>query len=199
MTTEPLAGVGVRRAFGTGPAVSLFTLGTMRALKDREQMVAVVQAANAAGINHLETAPAYGPAETFLGQALDQLAREGIAPEGGWLITSKLLPGLSLEQGKHAISACLERLGRPFLHGLAVHGLNREEHLHWAIDGDGARILEWALRSGLVGQVGFSSHGSNPLIARAISSGRFQFCSLHLHLLDPARIPLALEALAAGM
>ncbi len=53
MTTEPLAGVGVRRAFGTGPAVSLFTLGTMRALKDREQMVAVVRAAHAAGINHL--------------------------------------------------------------------------------------------------------------------------------------------------
>ena len=68
MTTEPMAGVGVRRAFGTGPAVSLFTLGTMRALKDREQMVAVVQAAHAAGINHLEPAPAYGPAETFWGR-----------------------------------------------------------------------------------------------------------------------------------
>ena len=45
MSTEPLAGAGVRRAFGTGPAVSLFTLGTMRALKDREQMVAIVRAA----------------------------------------------------------------------------------------------------------------------------------------------------------
>ena len=199
MPTEPWAGAGVRRAFGTGPAVSLFTLGTMRALKDREQMVAIVRAAHAAGINHLETAPAYGPAETFLGQALDQLAQEGIAPEGGWLITSKLLPGLSLEQGQRALSSCLDRLGRPFLHGLAVHGLNREEHLHWALEGDGARLLDWALKSGLVGQVGFSSHGSNPLIARAIASGRFRFCSLHLHLLDPARLPLALEALDAGM
>ena len=61
MTTKPCSGAEVRRAFGTGPAVSLFTLGTMRALKDREQMIAVVQAAHAAGINHLETAPAYGP------------------------------------------------------------------------------------------------------------------------------------------
>ena len=160
MTTDPLAVAGVRRAFGTGPAVSLFTLGTMRALKDREQMVAVLRAAHAAGINHLETAPAYGPAETFLGQALGQLSQEGIAPKGGWLITSKLLPGLSLEQGKRALSACLERLGRPFLHGLAVHGLNREDHLDWALEGDGARLLDWALRRGLVGQVGFSSHGS---------------------------------------
>ena len=69
MTTEPLDGAGVRRAFGTGPAVSLFTLGTMRALQDRAQMVAVLRAAHAAGINHLETAPAYGPAETIVGQA----------------------------------------------------------------------------------------------------------------------------------
>ncbi|MBT65842.1 MAG: aldo/keto reductase [Synechococcus sp. NP17] len=199
MTTDPLAGAGVRRAFGHGPSVSLFTLGTMRALRDKEQMLSILRAAYAAGINHLETAPAYGPAETFLGQALDQLAHEGIAPAGGWLITSKLLPGLSFEQGQCALSACLERIGRPFLHGLAVHGLNREEHLHWALDGDGARLLDWALSRGLVGQVGFSSHGSNSLIARAISSGNFRFCSLHLHLLDPGRLPLAQEALRNGM
>ena len=79
----------------------------MRALKDREQMVAILRAAHAAGINHLETAPAYGPAETFLGHALDQPGREGITPEGGWLITSKLLPGLSLERVKRALSSCL--------------------------------------------------------------------------------------------
>ena len=199
MATERSAAVGVRRPFGHGPPVSLFTLGTMRALQDREQMVSVLKAAHAAGINHLETAPAYGPAERFLGQALNQLNQEGIAPEGGWLITSKLLPGLSFEQGQDALSACLERIGRPFLHGLAVHGLNRVDHLHWAIEGDGARILDWAVSRGLVGQVGFSSHGSNSLIAQAIASARFRFCSLHLHLLDPQRLPLALEALAAGL
>ena len=46
-----------------------FTLGTMRALGSVDQMHAVLQAAVLAGINHLETAPAYGPAEEFLGQA----------------------------------------------------------------------------------------------------------------------------------
>ena len=63
----------VRRPFGRGPDVSLFTLGTMRALASASQMLAVVRAALAAGINHLETAPAYGPAETFLGAALSRL------------------------------------------------------------------------------------------------------------------------------
>ena len=45
--------------------MSLFTLGTMRALQSPEQMLQVLRATVAAGINHLETAPAYGPAEAF--------------------------------------------------------------------------------------------------------------------------------------
>ncbi|MCP4974369.1 MAG: aldo/keto reductase, partial [Prochlorococcus sp.] len=84
-----------RRPFGRGPAVSLFTLGTMRALSSAEQMDDVVQAALAAGINHIETAPAYGPAETFLGEALQRQKQRGAQPAGGWIITSKLLPGLT--------------------------------------------------------------------------------------------------------
>ena len=66
----------MRRPFGAGRPVSLFTLGTMRALGSREQMHEVVQAAVLAASNHLETAPAYGPSEDFLGQALQQGARQ---------------------------------------------------------------------------------------------------------------------------
>ena len=88
--------------------MSLFTLGTMRALGSVDQMHTVLQAAVLAGINHLETAPAYGPAEEFLGQALQ---REGPQPDGGWVITSKLLPGLSLSEGKYQLLKILERLG----------------------------------------------------------------------------------------
>jgi predicted aldo/keto reductase-like oxidoreductase len=60
-------------------------------------------------------------------------------------------------------------------------------------------LLDWAQGEGHAAQVGFSSHGSQALIAAAISSGRFQFCSLHLHLLDPQRLPLAHQALEQGM
>jgi len=189
----------IRRRFGDGPAVSLFTLGTMRALTDPEQMREVVAAAVAAGINHLETAPAYGPAEGFLGHALRTLADEGVTPSGGWVITSKVLPGVSLEDGQRQLEACLQRLGVSRLDNWAIHGLNRDDHLHWALQGDGRALMRWALAEGLVGQVGFSSHGSNALIAEAIASGAFRFCSLHLHLLDPRRMPLAADALAASM
>jgi predicted aldo/keto reductase-like oxidoreductase len=179
--------------------VSPFTLGTMRALGSPAQMEAVLRAALAAGINHLETAPAYGPAESFLGQALTALAADGLAPDGGWRITSKLLPGTDLAADQEQLRAILRRLGTGHLTTLAVHGLNTAEHLEWATQGPGAELLAWALGEGLVGQVGFSSHGSPALIEAALASGRFTVCSLHLHLFDQIRLPLARAALREGL
>ncbi len=190
---------GLRRPFGQKKSVSLFTLGTMRALESEEQMYRVVKAAFHAGINHLETAPAYGPAEIFLGKALRRLKQEEIEPDGGWIITSKILPGSSFCEGKKQLKNLLSRLKKERIDNLAVHGLNLYEHLHWTLDGDGAKLLRWAQEEGLISQVGFSSHGELSLIKEGIKSKRFDFCSLHLHLLDPERIPLALYALDNGM
>ncbi|WP_254987527.1 aldo/keto reductase [Cyanobium sp. ATX 6E8] len=187
------------RPFGDGPPVSPFSLGTMRALGSPAQMEAVLRAALAAGINHLETAPAYGPAESFLGQALAALAAEGLAPEGGWRITSKLLPVSDLATAQQQLRAILARLGVAQLTTLAVHGLNTPEHLEWALHGPGGDLLAWARGEGLVGQVGFSSHGSPELIEAALASGAFRVCSLHLHLFDQTRLPLARTALAGGI
>lgn len=171
----------------------------MRALGSPGQMEAVLRAAHAAGINHLETAPAYGPAEEFLGRALRQLRREGLAPQEGWLITSKLLPGCDLASGRQQLRRILERLGVPQLSHLAVHGLNRPEHLHWALRGEGAALLGWARDAGLTRAVGFTSHGGADLIEQALASGRFSFCGLHVHLLDRTLLPLARTALAEGI
>ena len=188
-----------QRPYGAGPAVSAFSLGTMRALGSPAQMEAVLRAALAAGINHLETAPAYGPAETFLGQALAALQRDNLAPEAGWRITSKLLPGPDLATGQGQLRSILERLGVAQLTNLAVHGLNRPEHLEWALKGPGADLLAWAKDEGLVGQVGFSSHGTPELIEAALSSGSFTFCSLHVHLFDQTRLAIARTALSQGI
>ena len=187
------------RPFGRGPAVSPFSLGTMRATGSPQQMAAVLEAALEAGLWHLETAPAYGPAERFLGQALRTLQQEQPQQHRRLVITSKLLPGPDLAEGQQQLRQILERLGIERLHNLAVHGLNRPEHLEWATAGPGAELLRWAVGEGLVGQVGFSSHGSSALIEAALASGRFQFCSLHLHLFDQTRLPLARAALAQGI
>jgi predicted aldo/keto reductase-like oxidoreductase len=179
--------------------VTPFTLGTMRALDHPAQMEAVLGAALAAGINHLETAPAYGPAEAFLGQALQRLGRRDPAARERLVITSKLLPGPGVEEGMRQLRASLERLGLSRLHNLALHGLNTRDQLDWALRGPGAVLLERAVGEGLVEQVGFTSHGSTALIEAALASGRFGFCSLHLHLFDQERLPLARAALADGI
>ena len=49
-----------KRSFGKGCNVSLFTLGTMRATENLDKMYFLIKSAHAAGINHLETAAAYG-------------------------------------------------------------------------------------------------------------------------------------------
>jgi predicted aldo/keto reductase-like oxidoreductase len=189
----------LQRPYGAGPAVSAFSLGTMRALGSPAQMEAVLRAALAAGINHLETAPAYGPAEAFLGQALAALQRDNLGPSDGWRITSKLLPGPDLATGQGQLRSILARLGVAQLTNLAVHGLNRPEHLEWALKGPGADLLAWAKDEGLVGQVGFSSHGTPELIEAALSSGSFTLCSLHVHLFDQTLLPIARAALAQGI
>ncbi|AFY30285.1 putative oxidoreductase of aldo/keto reductase family [Cyanobium gracile PCC 6307] len=193
----PLA--AARRPFGRGRPVSAFTLGTMRALDSPAVMEAVLDAALAAGINHIETAPAYGPAEAFLGRALARLGERDPAARASLVLTSKLLPGPEPDDGRAQLRACLRRLGVERLDNLAVHGLNRPEHLAWALSGPGAELLTWATGEGLVGQVGFSSHGDTALIDAALASGRFGFCSLHVHLFDQERLPLARAALAAGI
>ncbi len=193
----------VRRPFGGGRSVSLFTLGTMRALESSRVLERVVDAALEAGINHLETAPAYGPAEAFLGEVLAGLAERDPIGRSELVLTSKLLPGsgegVGLAEGLEQLRASLRRLRLPQLDNLAVHGLNTEDHLAWALRGAGAELLKAAVAEGLVGQVGFSSHGGYDLIETALASGRFSFCSLHLHLFDPERLPLARWALAEGI
>ncbi len=188
------------RPFGRrGRPVSLFTLGTMRALDNPAAMAAVLERAVAVGINHLETAPAYGPAEAFLGRALAALEQRDPVTRAALVLTSKILPGVGLAEGKQALRACLQRLGTGRLDNLAVHGLNTPEHLAWSLRGEGAELLAWAEGEGLAGQVGFSSHGDDALIAAALEGGRFGFCSLHLHLFDRQRLPLAHAALAEGI
>jgi predicted aldo/keto reductase-like oxidoreductase len=171
----------------------------MRALESPVAMEAVLRRAVAAGINHIETAPAYGPAEPYLGAALAAMERDQPVSWAELVITSKLLPTPDGTRAWNQLRGSLQRLGLGKLHNLAFHGLNTEEHLHWALHGAGAELRERALGEGLVGQVGFSSHGANSLIARALESGRFQFCSLHLHFFDPTRLPLARAALQAGL
>ena len=188
-----------KRSFGKGAKVSLFTLGTMRATESIEKMHKIIKYAYLAGINHIETAASYGDAEILIGESLKKLAVEDNISTKYWVITTKVLPKGDFKLLKNNFLNSLKNLKFNKINNLAIHGLNLNQHLDWALDGEGNKFISWVLKEGLVDQVGFSSHGNYSLIEKIINCDVFSFCSLHLHFLDQSKITLAELALKKGM
>lgn len=162
------------RRFGrTNLNLSVFSLGTMRYLDSAMEAERVVQRAIALGVNHLETAPAYGPSEAYLGQSLKNL------PVSSPLyVTTKVLPRGTGADMIQQVDHSLKRLGCDRLDGLALHGLNLPEHLVW-LDQQGQGALEALLASGKVAHIGFSSHGPLEVILAAMDNPLVSFVNLH--------------------
>ncbi|MGB3767408.1 MAG: aldo/keto reductase [Phormidesmis sp.] len=162
------------RRFGkTGLEMPVLSLGTMR-FASAEVAGAVVDKAIAQGITHLETAPAYGRSELYLGKAITQIS----SSRDRLILTTKLTPTLSAAEVKGAIAQSLERLRTDYIDCLAIHGINTLEHLDWAV----LEMLEPLLEAKAAGQIrhiGFSTHGTLDLILRAIATQSFDFVNLH--------------------
>lgn len=177
------------RRFGrTQQLVSVFSLGSMRLVNvPRAQAQATVEAALAAGINHIETAQAYGHAEVLLGEILQTLP----LPRHQLILTSKLTPTDGLWE---RLQGSLRRLRVDYLDQFAFHGINLPEHLEWVLQ-KGLPILQQLQQEGWVRHIGFSTHGSLELILQAIQTGCFDFVNLHHHFFQQRNAP-ALEAAA---
>jgi len=177
------------RRFGrTNLSLSVFSLGLMRCLQSPETFQATLAAALQQGINHLETAPAYGNSEQYLGQVLEPtLARVGLGRSQVYL-TSKILPTGDPAEVLPRLRQSCDRLRVEALDLVAVHGLNTAEHWQW-LEAGGWAALQEARSRGLVGSIGFSSHGSLDLITAAIASDRFDFANLHYSLLFQRNAP----------
>ena len=132
-----------KRSFGIGSKVSLFTLGTMRAAESSKKMYEIIKFAHFAGINHIETAPSYGKAEIFIGEALDKLYKSEQISKKNWVITSKVLPKGNLKELKENFKNSLKNLNLERINNLAIHGLNLLEHLEWVFEGDGQKFIKW--------------------------------------------------------
>ncbi len=180
------------RRFGqTELPLSVFSLGTMRSLASAETMAAVVKPAFANGINHFETARAYGQSEALLGQAIAQLA----LPRDQIYLTTKLLPNQNGDEIRHQLEQSLERLGVDYLDCLALHGINTAAHWQQARSPQGClAALEQARDEGLVRHLGFSTHGSQELILEVVNSERFAFVNLHYYYFFQRQAPVIARA-----
>ena len=168
-----------QRRFGkTELNLSVFSLGTMRCLDNRQVYQQTIERAIAFGINHFETAKAYGQSEAYLGQALQDLKvkRQDI------YLTTKLIPTPNREQMTRWLDESLTRLQTDYIDCLALHGINTWEHLECATHADGClAAIETAMSQGKVRHLGFSTHGSPELILAAIETDVFEFINLHYY------------------
>ncbi|MEA5463299.1 aldo/keto reductase [Leptothoe sp. PORK10 BA2] len=163
------------RRFGkTELNLSVFSLGTMRCLEDADRFQQVLGDAIARGINHIETARAYGQSERYLGQALKSLNRSEL------VLTTKLLPGSDVDR---LVDESLERLGTDYIDCLAIHGVNTPDHLQ-QVDTMGPGLAQ-VVDDGRVRHVGASSHGALEVVMGAISIPILSFINLHYYFFNP--------------
>ena len=168
-----------QRRFGkTELNLSVFSCGTMHCLESYEIYRQTIERAIACGVNHLETARAYGQSEIYLGRALQDL---GILRRDIYL-TTKLTPTLDRAQMSRWLDESLANLQTDYLDCLALHGINTAEHLAWVTNLDGCLpAIRAAMDRGRIRHLGFSTHGSPELILAAIETNLFEFINLHYY------------------
>ncbi|MFM7361337.1 MAG: aldo/keto reductase [Cyanobium sp.] len=137
-------------------------------------LLAILRAAVAAGMHHIETAHGYGSSERQLGLLLPQLSN----PQR--ILQTKVAPSVDPEGFEADLRASFQRLKVERVELLAIHGVNNAELLALSLRPGGA--VEVARRwqaEGRVGAVGFSSHAPLPVLLEAIRSDRFDYVNLH--------------------
>jgi predicted aldo/keto reductase-like oxidoreductase len=176
------------RRFGrTNLQLSVFSLGLMRCLASPQTLENTVARAIELGVNHLETAQAYGPSQTYLGQALAQLS----IPRDRLCLTSKIPPTPQATGLEDGIDLILQDLGTDYLDCFALHGINTPEHLAWVeAPGGCLDLLETLQQRGKIRHLGFSTHGSLELIERAVLTQRFAFVNLHYYYFFQRHAPI---------
>jgi predicted aldo/keto reductase-like oxidoreductase len=142
--------------------------------KSQANLRAILEAATAAGLHHIETARGYGSSERQLGELLPQV----LDPQR--ILQTKIAPQAEAAAFEAELRISFERLAVSRVDLLSLHGINTAELLEQTLRPGGC--LEVARRwqaAGRVGHVGFSTHAPLDLILAAIASDGFDYINLH--------------------
>lgn len=140
----------------------------------QENLLAILRAAAAAGMHHIETAHGYGSSERQLGLLLPRVR------DPRRILQTKVAPRIDPEGFEADLRSSFQRLQVERVDLLAIHGINNADLLALSLRPGGA--VEVARRwqaEGRVGAVGFSSHAPLPVLLEAIRSDRFDYVNLH--------------------
>lgn len=184
------------RRFGkTNLTVSVFSMGTMRSLASISNFQATLARAIHLGINHIETAGAYGDSETWLGDTLKTvqplLRLQDEVPLPPLVVTTKVVPTPDAASMARQIDASLSRLQLEKIDCLALHGINTWEHLGWIMAAGGCMEAVLAAKAaGKIGHIGFSTHAAREVIEATIKTHLFEFVNLHYYYLFQRHAPI---------
>jgi uncharacterized protein len=196
------------RRFGrTNLPLSVITLGGMRYVDgwtpppDRlppamvEQCAEMVRQALDAGINHIETAKGYGKSEHCYGRVLSELG----VPRDRYYFMTKGAPETA-EDTHRQLEAQLKALRMDHIDLYAWHGINTPRRYAVAVaKGGPVEVLRRYQEQGVIGSVGFSTHGSVRIITDAIATDLFDFVNLHYYYFFQRNWGAVLQAAARDM
>lgn len=179
------------RRFGrTGFDLSVITLGGMRYTHGWEQpahevpqdmldqCTRVTRAALDAGVNHIETAHGYGKSEHCYGRVLNDILK---VPRDSYFLMTKGGRDTADEM-KRLVEDQLKALKTDRIDLYGWHGINTAEiQRKICARGGAVEALLDLKRQGVIGAVGFSTHGPLEVICDAISTDLFDFVNLHYY------------------
>jgi predicted aldo/keto reductase-like oxidoreductase len=179
------------RRFGrTNKWLSNITLGGMR-FKDGwgeprtepssemiDQCAKITQKAFDCGINHIETAYGYGKSEYAYGIALNDVLKR---PRDSYYLMTKGDPKTADDAWK-LVDEQLKGLKTDRIDLYGWHGINTPEKLAYSTKKGGPveALLEMR-EQGIIGEVGFSTHGPLDVIIDALATDMFNFVNLHYY------------------
>ncbi len=187
MTSTASLALPTRRFGRTELAMPVLSLGGMRfqqSWSDLEADVITQEAQSTVentlhravelGFHHLETARHYGSSERQLGWALPH------SPDQDRILQTKVPPRDDPAVFEAELELSLERLNVQRIELLAIHGINRLDHLEQTLRPGGCMevVRRWQ-REGRIDHVGFSTHGETSVIEAAINSDAFDYVNLH--------------------
>jgi predicted aldo/keto reductase-like oxidoreductase len=156
---------------------------------NQENLAATIRRSVEVGINHIETARAYGTSEMQLGRVLPQFPREQL------IVQTKVLPMADAEEFRQTFAKSLAYLQLDYVDLLSLHGINHAESLNHSIRPGGCLEVAQQLQAeGKVRFIGFSTHGATDLIVQAINTNRFDYVNLHWYYINQWNWPAIVAA-----
>ena len=145
----------------------------------QKNLEATIRRAVDLGINHIETARAYGTSEIQLGKILPLLPRDRL------IVQTKVVVKDTPEDFLKTFNRSLSLLNLDYIDLLGIHGINLNSQLNTCMEPGGILDVARTLQAqGKLRHIGFSTHGPTDVIINAIETDQFDYVNLHWYYIN---------------